>query len=74
VANGQHLTSVVQISRLLAYVWVERARKPVMANVEMVRLGFAQVMTIPPNVKYQGLFLRLQREARDAGRGLWGEG
>jgi micrococcal nuclease len=60
--------------RLLAYVWVERARKPVMANVEMVRLGFAQVMTIPPNVKYQGLFLRLQREARDAGRGLWGEG
>jgi micrococcal nuclease len=46
----------------------------VMANVEMVRLGFAQVMTIPPNVKYQGLFLRLQREARDAGRGLWGEG
>jgi micrococcal nuclease len=60
--------------RLLAYVWVERARKPVMANVEMVRLGFAQVMTIPPNVQYQGLFLRLQREARAAGRGLWGEG
>ena len=33
--------------------------------------GYAQVMTIPPNVKHQGLFLRLQREAREAGRGLW---
>jgi micrococcal nuclease len=40
----------------------------------MVRLGFAQVMTIPPNIKYQELFLTLQRAAREAGRGLWGEG
>jgi len=59
--------------RLLAYVWVVRARKPVMANAEMVRAGYAQVMTIPPNVKHQELFLKLQREARDAGRGLWGQ-
>ena len=33
--------------------------------------GYAQVMTIPPNVKHQALFLKLQREAREAGRGLW---
>jgi micrococcal nuclease len=59
--------------RLLAYVWVYRARKPVMANAEMVRHGYAQVMTIPPNVKHQELFLKLQREAREAGRGLWGQ-
>ena len=37
----------------------------------VVRRGYAQVMTIPPNVKHQGLFLKLQREAREAGRGLW---
>ena len=37
----------------------------------VVRRGYAQAMTIPPNVKHQALFLRLQREARDAGRGLW---
>ncbi|MGH7275725.1 MAG: thermonuclease family protein [Candidatus Rokuibacteriota bacterium] len=60
--------------RLLAYVWVNRARKPIMANAEMVRRGFAQVMTIPPNVKYQERFLTLQREAREARRGLWGRG
>ncbi len=59
--------------RLLAYVWVARAPKPMMVNAEMVRLGYAQVMTIPPNVKHQELFLKLQREARDAGRGLWCE-
>ena len=54
--------------RLLAYVW----RGDVMVNAELVRRGYAQVMTIPPNVRHQTLFLKLQRDARDAGRGLWG--
>ncbi len=60
--------------RLLAYVWVKRARNQIMVNAEMVRRGYAQVMTIPPNVKYQARFLTLQREAREALRGLWGRG
>lgn len=41
-----------------------------MVDAELVRLGYAQVMTIPPNVRHQELFLKLQREAREAGRGL----
>ena len=45
-----------------------------MANAEMLRRGYAQVMTIPPNVKYHDRFLKLQREAREVGRGLWGRG
>jgi micrococcal nuclease len=53
--------------RLLAYVWVGES----MVNAELVGRGFAQVMTVPPNVRYQQLFLRLQRDAREAGRGLW---
>jgi micrococcal nuclease len=53
--------------RLLRYVWVGE----VMVNAELVRLGYAEVSTYPPNVKYQDLFLRLQAEARDARRGLW---
>jgi len=53
--------------RLLAYVWVGDT----MVNAELVRRGYAQVMTIPPNVRYQQMFLKLQREAREAGRGLW---
>jgi micrococcal nuclease len=53
--------------RLLAYVWAGET----MVNAELVRLGYAQVMTVPPNVRHQALFLKLQREARDARRGLW---
>ena len=55
--------------RLLAYVWVADT----MVNAELVRRGFAQVMTIPPNVRHQSLFVKLQREAREAHRGLWAE-
>ena len=52
---------------LLAYVWVGET----MTNAELVRLGYAQVMTVPPNVRHQALFLKLQRAAREAGRGLY---
>jgi micrococcal nuclease len=53
--------------RMLAYVWIG----DVMINAELVRRGYAQVMTVPPNVRHQALFVKLQREARDARRGLW---
>jgi micrococcal nuclease len=53
--------------RLLAYVWAGDT----MVNAELVRRGYAQVMAVPPNVKYQHLLVKLQREARDAHRGLW---
>ena len=54
--------------RLLRYVYVG----DLMVNAELVRLGYAQVSTYPPDVKYQDLFLQLQRGAKEAGRGLWG--
>lgn len=53
--------------RLLRYVYVGN----VFVNAELVRQGLAQVSTYPPDVKYQDLFLQMQREARAAGRGLW---
>ena len=56
--------------RLLAYVWLGDT----MVNAELVRRGYAQVMTVPPNVRYQDLFVKLQREAREANRGLWRSG
>jgi micrococcal nuclease len=43
-----------------------------MVNAELVRQGYAQVATVSPNVKDQELLLRLQREAREAGREWWG--
>jgi len=56
--------------RLLAYV--RRSRDGLFVNEELVRRGYATTMTIPPNVRYAGRFRALQRDARQAGRGLWG--
>ncbi len=68
VVLEKDVSEVDKYGRLLRYVWVG----DVMVNAELVRLGYAQVSTYPPDVSYQDLFLRLQREAREAGRGLWG--
>jgi micrococcal nuclease len=54
--------------RLLAYVYVG----DVMVNAELVRQGYAQVATFPPNVRYVDQLRPLQQEAREAGRGCWG--
>jgi micrococcal nuclease len=54
--------------RLLAYVYVGAT----MINAELVRQGYAQVSTFPPNVKHAETFQQRQREAREARRGLWG--
>lgn len=53
--------------RLLAYVYFG----DMIINAELVAQGYAQVMTIPPNVRHQELFLKLQREARLLQLGLW---
>jgi micrococcal nuclease len=57
-----------QYGRLLRYIYVN----DMFVNAELVRLGYVQVTTYPPDVKYQELFLELQREAQMANRGLWG--
>jgi micrococcal nuclease len=61
--------------RLLRYVWLHKADGTWrMANLALVRQGYAAVSTYPPDVKYtDALFLPAQRAARKAGRGLWGE-
>jgi len=40
-------------------------------NATMIKAGYAQPMTIPPNVKYAELFEELYQEARENKRGLW---
>ncbi len=55
--------------RILAYIYLEDGT---FVNAWLVEHGYAMVMTFPPNVKYEALFLRLQREAREGKRGLWG--
>jgi micrococcal nuclease len=57
-----------QYGRTLAYVYLEDGT---FVNAEIVKNGYAQIMTVPPNVKYADKFLKLQQEARENNRGLW---
>ena len=54
--------------RTLAYVYLKDGT---FVNAWLVENGYAMVMTVPPNVKHQELFLKIQREAREERRGLW---
>lgn len=66
--------------RALRYVWLaepppeptEADARNYLFNALLVLGGYAQVSTHPPDVKYADLFVRFQREAREARKGLWG--
>ena len=55
--------------RLLAYVY--RQRDGLFVNAELARRGYAQPLTIPPDVRHAERFVALAREARTGGHGLW---
>ncbi len=55
--------------RVLAYVY--RVADGLFVNAALLRDGYAQVATFPPNVAHVDELLALQREARKAGRGVW---
>ena len=56
-----------RFGRILRYVYLGEE----MANARLVANGYASVFTYPPNVRHADLFVQLQKEARDASRGLW---
>jgi micrococcal nuclease len=58
-----------RFDRLLAYVY--RVSDGLFVNFELARAGYAQVLTIPPNVAYAEEFRVAAAAARQAGSGLW---
>lgn len=54
--------------RLLAYVYLGDR----FVNADLLRLGLARTLTIPPNDRFADRFKRLEMAAARAGRGLWG--
>lgn len=67
--------------RLLAYVWLapplridDREIREKMFNAHLLLEGYAQIATIPPNVKYADYFYQYQMEARSRNKGLWSLG
>lgn len=54
--------------RALAYLWLPDGR---MLNRVLIENGYAQPLTIPPNVAFADVFRAGARAARQAGLGLW---
>jgi micrococcal nuclease len=54
--------------RLLGYVYLSNGK---MLNEEIVKAGYAMIMTVPPNVKYKDRLLEAYQEAEEDKRGLW---
>jgi micrococcal nuclease len=67
VRLDRDVSDVDQFGRLLRYVFVDGR----FVNAELVREGYAQAVTHPPDLKYADLFRSLEHEARAANRGLW---
>ena len=55
--------------RTLAYVY--RQADGMFVNLELVKQGYAQAYTVPPNVAHATQFVAAQAQARRGNRGLW---
>jgi len=62
------VTRFDQYGRTLAYVYLDNGT---FVNADLVKNGFATVMTFPPNVRHVDTFVDLARKARKQNKGLW---
>ena len=58
-----------RFGRLLAYVY--RRADGLFVNAELLRGGYAQLLTIPPNIAHTDEFVTIARQAREGSQGLW---
>lgn len=76
LVEGKHVSLEFDVEkrdrygRLLAYVFL-KDKDSTFVNAKIIEEGYASLMTIPPNVKYADLFLKLYQQARTNRRGLW---
>ncbi|MBA5792764.1 thermonuclease family protein [Flavobacterium sp. xlx-214] len=62
------IDSLDRYGRTLAYVYLE---DDTFVNAELVKEGYAVIMTVPPNVRYADFLYDLQVKAREKKLGLW---
>ncbi len=56
--------------RLLGYVYLSNGK---MLNEEIVKAGYSNVMTLPPNLNYKDRFQMAYELARESKEGMCGE-
>lgn len=64
------ISDVDKYGRLLRYVYVE----DIFINDYLIRNGFANASSFPPDVAFQALFEDAEQAARESRSGLWAEG
>lgn len=62
--------SLDRYGRTLAYAYLNDGT---FLNEILVKNGYATIMTVSPNVKYENLFFEAQRYARENNLGIWGK-
>jgi micrococcal nuclease len=79
VVLERDVSQMDRFDRLLRYVWLAPDLDNGAAvddtwrlvNLELVRIGLAEAVDYPPDVKYTDLLEAAEAEARAAGRGMW---
>lgn len=62
------ISEIDRYKRLLRYVYVD----DIMINELLIKEGYAQASSYPPDIKYQNKFTKAEQDARENKRGLWG--
>lgn len=61
------ISEIDKYGRLLRYVYVDG----IMVNKLLVDEGFANVDTVPPDIKYKDIFVEAEKKAKLENKGLW---
>ncbi|PIP17367.1 MAG: hypothetical protein COX44_00290 [Candidatus Portnoybacteria bacterium CG23_combo_of_CG06-09_8_20_14_all_37_13] len=61
------ITDKDQYNRLLRYIWLDN----IFINLEMVKRGYANSYTYPPDIKYQKQIAAAEKQARESKTGIW---
>jgi endonuclease YncB( thermonuclease family) len=67
VSLERDMSDTDKYGRLLRYVFAGE----LFVNLEMVKRGFANIFTVPPDIKYADELLEAERYARENNLGLW---
>ena len=54
--------------------WEQDGQRYVQVNLELLKVGLADVLAIPPDIPYVDLFIATLEDARDNERGIWRDG
>lgn len=57
--------------RLLRYVYIDTGGSEVFVNAHLVKNGYASATSFSPDIAYEDIFRQLEKNARNAGVGLW---